>query len=420
MKNNFIILLISLAMVGLTACEKANSDVDTSDANGSAIGEVAGIWSKGTVQRITGDIIIPEGKSLTIEEGVTVLMDPDNKPEIVVLGNLYVLGTAESPVKFTVEDSYKTKENEFGKLWGGILAAPSCKELVLDNAYLEYGGAVTSDASTSVKMRLYKQKAGEALPALWFSNVEGKLIVQNSTISHFYEDCTYIEGGKIIFANNRFFSNGVTGGEAMNFKSGSLADVAFNLVYSVNTNALKLSNSGDRTPQAHIFVYNNTMLNTGWRRPTAKGGSIWLEASVKAEIHNNIFANTRFGVKRDAKNPEDNRSVSSNNWYYGYDQLTVDQFQVGKNDIVDGTNDVRGKIAGENNPKFTAYPLETSVNNYVFDAAWDFHLQGNSPALKAGTSAFKPHFVDGLLLSNGLSYTSPKPATYVGAFGTKF
>jgi len=246
------------------------------------------------------------------------------------------------------------------------------------------------------------------------------LIVQNSTISHFYEDCTYIEGGKIIFANNRFFSNGVTGGEAMNFKSGSLADVAFNLVYSVNTNALKLSNSGDRTPQAHIFVYNNTMLNTGWRRPTAKGGSIWLEASVKAEIHNNIFANTRFGVKRDAKNPEDNRSVSSNNWYYGYDQLTVDQFQVGKNDIVDGTNDVRGKIAGENNPKFTAYPLETSVNNYVFDAAWDFHLQGNSPALKAGTSAFKPHFVDGLLLSNGLSYTSPKPATYVGAFGTKF
>ncbi|RKO71054.1 right-handed parallel beta-helix repeat-containing protein [Sphingobacterium puteale] len=420
MKNNFIILLMSLTMVWLTSCEKANSDVDTSDANGSAIGEVAGIWSKGTVQRITGDIIIPEGKSLTIEEGVTVLMDPTNKPEIVVLGNLYVLGTAESPVKFTVEDSYKTKENEFGKLWGGILAAPSCKELILDNTYLEYGGAVTSDASTSVKMRLYKQKAGEALPALWFSNVEGKLIVQNSTISHFYEDCTYIEGGKIIFANNRFFSNGVTGGEAMNFKSGSLADVAFNLIYSVNTNALKLSNSGDRTPQAHIFVYNNTMLNTGWRRPTAKGGSVWLEASVKAEIHNNIFANTRFGVKRDAKNPEDSRSVLSNNWYYGYDQLTVDQFQVGKNDIVGGTNDVRGKAAGENNPKFTAYPLETSVNNYVFDAAWDFHLQGNSPALKAGTSAFKPHFSDGLVLSNGLSYSSPKPATYVGAFGTKF
>ncbi len=419
MKNNIILLFISLSIALSAGCEKANIDVDTSDANGSAIGEVSGVWSKGSIQHIKGDIIIPEGKTLTIEEGVTVLMDSVGKAEIVVLGNLYALGTAENPVKFTVEDKYKSKNNEFGKLWGGILAAPSCQELVLDHTIIEYGGAVTSDASMSVKMGLYKKTAGESLPALWFSNIDGKLIVQNSTISHFYEDCTYIEGGKIIFANNSFFSNGVTGGEAMNFKSGCLADVAYNLVYSVNTNALKLSNSGDRIPQAHIIVYNNTMLNTGWRRPTAKGGSVWLEASVKAEVYNNLFANTRFGVKRDPKKPEDKRSVSSNNWYYGYDQLTVDQFQVGKNDIVEGINDVRGKFAGENNPKFVNYPLETSVNNYVFDAAWDFHLQGNSPALKGGTLAFKPHFIDGLVLSNGLSYSSPKPATYVGAWSAK-
>lgn len=420
MKNKSILSLLALFTVLLTACEKANIDVDTSDADGSAIGEVSGVWSKGSVQHIKGDIVIPEGKTLTIEEGVTILMDSINKPEIVVLGNLYALGTAENPVKFTVEDEYKTKTNEFGKLWGGILAAPSCQELVLDNTVIEYGGAITSDASTSVKMGLYKKVSGEALPALWFSNPDGKLVVQNSTVSHFHEDCTYIEGGKIIFANNRFFSNGVTGGEAMNFKSGCLADVAYNLVYSVNTNALKLSNSGDRTPQAYIIVYNNTMLNTGWRRPSAKGGSIWLEASVRAEIYNNLFANTRFGVKRDPKKPEDSRSVSSNNWYYGYSQLTVDQFQVGKNDIVGGSNDVRGKVAGENNPKFAAYPLETSVDNYVFDAAWDFHLQGNSPALKAGTLAFKPHFTSGLVMSNGLTYNSPDPAVYVGAYGTKF
>lgn len=420
MKNNMILSCLACFFLMLVACEKANIDVDTSGTDGSAIGEVSGVWSKGSVQHIKGDIIIPEGKTLTIEEGVTVLMDSVNKPEIVVLGNLYALGTAENPIKFTVEDKYKTKTNEFGKLWGGILAAPSCQELVLDHTILEYGGAITSDASTSVKMGLYKKVSGEALPALWFSNADGKLVVQNSTISHFHEDCTYIEGGKIIFANNRFFSNGVTGGEAMNFKSGSVADVAYNLVYSVNTNALKLSNSGDKTPQAYIMVYNNTMLNTGWRRPTAKGGSIWIEASVRVEIYNNLFANTRFGVKRDPKKPEDNRSISSNNWYYGHDQLTVDQFQVGKNDIVSGTKDVRGKLAGENNPKFVTYPLETSVNNYVFDANWDFHLQGNSPALKAGTLAFKPHFITGLVMSNGLTYNSPEPAMYAGAFGTKF
>jgi len=81
---------------------------------------------------------------------------------------------------------------------------------------------------------------------------------------------------------------------------------------------------------------------------------------------------------------------------------------------------VRGKLAGENNPKFSFYSLETSVDNYLFDSTWDFHLQGNSPALKAGILTFKPHFASGLVMANGLTYHSPQPAAYVGAFGSKF
>ncbi|MEO7212987.1 right-handed parallel beta-helix repeat-containing protein [Mucilaginibacter sp.] len=419
MKLTGFLTALALATLVFTGCEKANIDVDTTPADGSAIGEVSGVWAKGSTQVIKGDIIIPEGKSLTIEEGVTVLMDTLTKPEIVVKGNLYSLGTEANPVKFTVNDSYKTDAKKFGKLWGGILAAPTCAELVLDHTILEYGGATTSDASTSVKMGLYKAVAGENLPALWFSNVNGKLIVQNSIVRNFQEDCTYIEGGKIIFANNMFYTTGVTGGEAMNFKSGCLADVGFNLVYSANTNALKLSNAGDRTPQAYIIAYNNTMVNTGWRRPTAKGGSVWLEATVRADLYNNLFANTRFGVKRDPKKPEDARSKYGNNWYYGYDQATVNQFQPGSNDIVAGTNDVKSKMAGDNDPKFVTYPLSTATNNAVFTTTWDFHLQRNSPALGKGITTFTRHHKAGITTANGITYVSPEPATYVGAYGVK-
>ncbi|AYL99072.1 right-handed parallel beta-helix repeat-containing protein [Mucilaginibacter celer] len=420
MKLKQIFTAIALAAVVFSGCEKANIDVDTTPQDGSAIGEVSGVWTKGSVHEIKGDIIVPEGKSLTIEEGVTVLMDATAKPEIIIKGNLYSLGTAESPVKFTVSDAYRTTENKFGKLWGGVLAAPTCAELVLDHTILEYGGNTTSDASTSVKMGLYKAVAGENLPALWFSNINGKLIVQNCIVRNFQEDCTYIEGGKIIFANNVFYTTGVSGGEAMNFKSGCLADVAYNLVYSCNTNALKLSNSGDRIPQAYIIAYNNTMINTGWRRPTAKGGSVWLEATVHADLYNNLFANTRFGIKRDPKKKEDARSLNDYNWYYGYGQTTVDQFQVGSNDIVaGGTHDVRGTKAGENDPKFVNYPLSNDVNSPDFNTAWDFHLQGNSPALGKGTTDFTRHHKAGIALSNGLTYTSPEPATYIGAYGIK-
>ena len=417
MKLSKLFTVLSLSALAFAGCQKANLDVDTTPENGSAIGEVSGVWTKSSVHEIKGDIIIPAGKSLTIEEGVVVLMDATVKPEIVVKGNLYSLGTAENPVKFTVSDAYRTEANKFGKLWGGILAAPTCAELVLDHTILEYGGATTSDASTSVKQGLYKAVAGENLPALWFSNVNGKLIVTNSIIRNFQEDCTYIEGGKSIFANNVFYTTGVSGGEAMNFKSGCVADVAYNLVYSTNTNALKLSNSGDRVPQAYIIAYNNTMVNTGWRRPTAKGGSVWLEATVRAELYNNLFANTRFGVKRDTKKPEDARSKYSNNWYYGYDQATVNQFQP-NSEIVAGVNDVISTVAGANDPKFVNYPLNNAMTSPDFNTTWDFHLQGNSPALTKGTTAFTRNHAGGITV-NGITYTSPAPSAYVGAFGTK-
>jgi len=415
MKTKQIFTFLAVLTVLFTACEKANIDVDPDTGNGTVTGEVSGIWKKGSIQAIKGDIVIPEGQSLTIEEGVTVIMDTIAKPEIIVKGNLYVQGTAEFPVKFTVEEGARTAAKKFGRLWGGILAAPSCAELLLDHAIIEYAGATTSDASTSVKQHLYKGVSGENLPALWFSNVAGKLVVVNSIFRNLQEDCTYIEGGKIIFANNTFYTTGITGGEAMNFKSGCLADVAYNLVYSTNTNALKLSNSGDRTPQAYIIVYNNTMVNTGWRRPSAKGGSIWVESTVRADIFNNLFANTRFGIKRDTKKAEDARSAFSNNLYYGYDQLTVDQFQPNK-EIIGGTNDVIGKTPGENDPKFQNYPLTTSVNNADFNTTWDFHLLAGSPALNKGKTGFTRHHAAGLTL-NGTLYQSPEPATYIGAFG---
>ena len=418
MKFKLLMCLILVAAL-FTACQKANIDVDTSASatdNSGVSGEVYGIWTKGSVLRVTGDIIVPLNKSLTIEEGVTVIMDTLASPEVILKGNLYSLGTAQNPVKITIEEGYRTDAHKFGKLWGGILAANTCTELVLDNTIIEYGGATTTEASTSVKLGLYKAVSGENTPAIWFSNTTGKLIVTNSTFRHFYDDCTYLEGGNIIFANNKFYTTGLTGGEGINIKSGSLADVAYNLFYSDNTNALKLSNAGSRSPQAHVVAYNNTILNTGWRRPTAKGGSVWLETSVYVELYNNLFANARFGIKRNTKDPEDTRSVFKNSLYYGYSQTTVDQFQPAS-DIVAGTNDVIGKVAGENDPLFVNYPVATATDNYTFSDNWDFHLKAGSPALNAGTKDFVRNFPNGITV-NGVVYTAPEPSSYIGAFGS--
>ena len=419
MKN--LLACAAMGMFLITGCSSDKDDptpvVDPPVVKEAISGDVSGVWTKGGTYKITGHIQIPAGKSLTIEEGVTVLFsDWVVKPEVIIKGNLYSLGTAAAPVKFTVPDAWKTPKNEYGNLWGGLIATVSSSEFVLNNTILEYGGAVTTEESPSVKAQLYKV-AGSHVPALYYANVAGKLIVTNSTIRNFNEDGFYVEGGQAIIANNFFYTTGVSGGDAINIKSGVQADVAFNVVYSPNTNAFKLSNTGERTPQAYVVGYNNTIINAGWRRPTTKGGSIWLEKAVRADLYNNLLANDRYGIKRDKGNPEDARSVIGNTFYYGQNQTTTDQFQPSE-EIVKGLNDIISAKAAENDPKFVNYPLTTGMQNATFDSAWDFHLQAGSPAIGKGKTDFTRLFANGILV-NGVTYKSPAPASYIGAFGTK-
>ncbi|HIC8757809.1 right-handed parallel beta-helix repeat-containing protein [Elizabethkingia anophelis] len=407
-------LLLSISQ----SCENANSMVDTSveAPNTSGVhGEVFGIWNKNTTIYVSGDIIVPEGKSLVLEEGVTVIMDPNTKPEFIVKGNLYSMGTAVNPVKIT-GPSETRKPDSWGQVWGGILATPTCTEMLLDHTIIELGGATTTEASTSVKMGLYKAKAGENLPALWFSNTKGKLVITNSVIRNFHDDATYLEGGELIISKNKFYSTGNKGGEGINIKSGVLADISYNLFFSNNTNALKLSNSGGRSPQAHVVAYNNTIINTGWRRPDIKGGSVWLENSVYAEVYNTLFANTRFGIKQDTKNKPDSRSKSSNNLYYGYSADAVSGFTPNNGDILSGSNDVISTTPQANDPKFKNYPLNNSYTSAAFTDAWDFHLSSGSPALSKGSTNIIRNFPKGLTINNTL-YESPEPSSYIGAYG---
>jgi hypothetical protein len=247
--------------------------------------------------------------------------------------------------------------------------------------------------------------------------VNGKFVVVNSTIRNFYDDALYVEGGKTIIANDVFYAIGAPADDAVNLKSGVLADVAFNLIYSPNTSGLKLSNEGERSPQLYVIGYNNTIINGGWRRPTIKGGSIWVENGVHADLYNNLLVNDRFGIKRDKGNPEDNRSRFYNTFYYGYTQQAVDQFQPG-DEIIAGVDDIIGTHAGDNDPEFVNYPLSTDLYNADFNTSWDFHLQSSSPALNKGKTDFTRHFADGIVV-NGVTYTSPAPAAYIGAYGTE-
>ena len=424
MRNSIFVIALAATAFSLVSCDKDEVTKDKEYPAGSIV------WKNDTT--ITDHVIIPEGSSLYIEPGVTVTMnDTTVRPEIIVLGNLYCYGTEAEPITFTVAPEYRTEAKRFNRYWGGIICGYKSEEVLLDHVTIEYCGAQTTEESESFKNGLFKDETGEGVPAFHFCNTEGKFVIQNCTFRNNAEDHIYITGGKSIVMNNKFIANGFDGGEAINYKSGCLADIANNLVYDANSNGFKLSNNGALEPQAHIFVYNNTIVNSGWRRPKIKGGSFWIELNVYAELYNNLVYDCRWGVKRDVTNKEDDRSVITPNYFFASTATGVTQY--GANATTGqlvGANDKVSATAGDKNPLFSNFTIQTNVDinagstksgniPQTYNSAWDFRLSAGSPALTGGTTNFTRHFGTTGITIEGITYKSPAPASYFGAYGAK-
>lgn len=428
MKMKKINLLIAafVAFVAFTSCDSKDVDLGKKYPEGSIV------WKKDTTITLTNHYIVPKGTSLYVEEGVTVIAnDTVVRPEIVVLGNMYCYGTAAKPITFTVAPQYRTETKRFARYWGGIICGYDSKEVVLDYVTIEYCGAQTTEQSASFQNALFKTVTGEGVPAFHFCNTAGQFVIQNCTFRNNAEDHIYITGGKSIVKNNKFIVNGFDGGEAINYKSGCVADVAYNLIYDANSNGFKLSNNGALDPQTHIFVYNNTIINSGWRRPKVKGGSVWLEYNIYAELYNNLFTDCRWAVKRDASNVEDARTVITPNYFFASTETGVTQYKadVAKGQLT-GVNDIVSATAGEKNPNFTNFTIQPNVDvnagttksgniPQTYNSSWDFHLNAGSLALSGGKTDFTRHFGTSGITIDGITYTSPAPAAYFGAFSQK-
>lgn len=417
----------------------------------TASGNVSGVWKKYSVINVEGHITIPEGQSLTIEEGVEIIINPAGQPgdanntkiEFIVKGNLYCQGTEEAPVLFSVPSGERTTANRYARLWGGIIGDVTCQELLFDHVIIEYTGAVTTLSSPSVTNGLFKPAGGEAMVALNTNNPSGKYVVINSIFRNCGEDAIYAQGGSFVITNNLFYTIGEAGAEAINVKAGCKVDAAFNLIYSANTNALKLSNAGadgGERYQAQINGYNNTVINTGWRRDPGKpkGGSIWAEAGCLVNIYNNLVVNSMFAAKapgfgEDATTGPDLNSRIDYNYYASGSQesdvpqhiangtiTAFDGFKAGVKDVVYGANDIKGTSAGDKDPLFVNFPFNSNpLLNDTFNTSWNFHLQAGSPALTGAKTDFTPHFSSNGVKVNGQEYKSPLPAAHFGAKGAQ-
>ena len=432
-------------------------------------GNVSGVWAAGTVVAVKNHITVPEGQSLTIEEGVRVVFTTEGvgenhvPVEFIVKGNLYSKGTANNPVVMTIPESERSTANIHNTehQWGGIVAYESCPEMLIDHTVIEYTGGQVRPGSPAADAGYYEAN-DDIYPQITTNNPDGKYVVTNSVIRYGQSDGIYMMGGKGIIVGNIFAGNGYDGEEAVNVKAGCIVDVARNIMYSPNTNGLKLASSGqgpDRY-QAEVTAYNNTILNAGWRRDGEKGGSIYVEENVLANVFNNMMVNCKYRAQvpswDDPNNPDggfDTRSVIDYNcyasaaaksdlvidvWYddgepvegqgieyawqgYNYDHEDYHKEYSTAEDgvtIIPGV-DGNSLIATEDNlynPQFRNYDLEgASMKNVIYNDSWDFTPTVSLAGAYSGSEAFaQPHFATAGLTVGGQTYTSPAVGAWFG------
>ena len=456
-------LLVTALAFGLTSCENENINpydyaaktdtitINTGDENtvktalaSYPTGSI--VWSHDTT--LVTSFKVPEGTSLYIEPGVHVTVSHDSQEEdkhpieIVALGNLYAMGTADKPVVITSDTG---KPND----WGGIICGYNCSEVVLSPVELADCGATPTESSMSFQNKLFKTTIDGGVPAFHFCNTNGRFAMIGCYLHDNYNDQTYFTGGKGVITGCTFADNGNSndGGEAVNVKSGCTLDVAFNLIYNACTNAFKLSDSGvEKNFASKLVIYNNTIVDCGWRRTkNKKGGNVWLEKGIAPVFVNNLLVDNRYGIRQPQKDGGDiDNSILAPNCLFASTDDVVKQQAKDYSMIVWDDNNKVSTSPEDLSKLFVNFAQSDKINincesddvakgaPLAWNSGWDFHLKAGAVALNGATSSVARNFVTGLPFfgmkkvkwadsDNDQNYyfTAPMASVFFGAFGTK-
>lgn len=422
----FIIVIISTGVV-FSSCKKSIEKKDlwkavqqvaapVSDAT-CLSGAIKGTMLAGKTYTVCGDIIINAGDTLTVQEGVTIQFTGNYG--IGVNGSFISLGTKDHPNWITYAGATKTDtygydpsaDSAYKGRWIGIIGGVNCPMMILKWTHVEYAGK--SIPTSSPVYQIYTKPYD-----IFFQNPYGIFVLEDSWLYGSTDDPIRTLGGKISMMRNTFEKCGYTGGE-LNMKAGTIGDVAYNLFIGMNTNGPKLSNSGAivGVPSSNLHVYNNTIINSGFRRSAAgRGGSINFEEGAGGLAYNNLIVNCKFGLRVVSNPIADTANLRYGyNWYYADSQSVADNFYpslavssaISKAPTTDYPNpwtylptgwqpgdtySAPSSILGANNPQFINAPVPMPaglmLRDISFVGTYNFALKSSSPCIGKGFTGF--------------------------------
>ena len=383
MKNKSLFLLIAAIMLGASGCKKAGDDVIDATANyplppasfvksQNLTGVLKGTLKQDSIYYLTGNVAVKKGDTLAVQQGATIIAKGNY--QLQVSGTLLCLGTEAKQVTFTSNAPTKLSDVALNKgQWGGFVFDSTAVYVYMRYTHINYTGGPDSGGSPQATFDVEGSQT---------YNGGAHIVIEDCWMFGGIDDGIHLAGNITVSIKRNVIQHlGGPDGESVNIKAGVKGDIAYNYIWSAANNSIKLETGKTvLIPQTSMNIYNNTIVDGGWRKVGEATNSILIDKFAKANIYNNVMVGNNTGINITTK-------ADTTNTKYGYNLIfginaasapwIYPAGSVGKKQATD----ITGATTDLCNSVFTTWipPVTTLPDNTVTDS--------NIPSLKAGSPA---------------------------------
>ncbi|MGC1389951.1 MAG: hypothetical protein WA816_02850 [Bacteroidales bacterium] len=373
-KINYLFLIVLLLTLSVSSCKKDTVDstpkiVPFKGLSHNLKGVIKGMLKQDTTYYLIDNVTINKGDTLTIQPGSIV--KSQGNYSFNVSGNFICIGTDAKPITLTT--SFASPVLGFG-YWGGIQADSNALNVKIKFTHIDWTGGPAADLSTQAAIDIEGTQAHD---------YGAKIIIEDNWFFGSVDDGIHLAGQiHASIKRNVLQHLGGPDGESMNIKKGVMGDIAYNYIWAAANNSIKLE-TGSALPQTAMNIFNNTLVNGGWRKVGEFTNGILIDKNTVANIYNNILVGCRNGINITNKADYVNCKEGNNLVYAINDSLAVNVFP---GQITASASDITGSGITTCNTVFTHWDQNVDVTDPIFSDLNVPSLSASSPAKSKGTT----------------------------------
>ena len=391
MKNKNLLLILAGLVISFSACKKSVNDLIDATANypkppasfvksQNLTGVLKGTLKQDSTYYLVGNVAVKPGDTLAVQQGATIIAKGNYQFQIS--GTLLCLGTDAKQITFTSNSPTKFSDvaNNTGQ-WGGFLFDSTAVYVYVKYTHINFTGGPDSSGSPQASFDVEGSQT---------YNGNAHIVFEDSWMYGGVDDGIHLAGNITVSIKRNVLQRlGGPDGETMNIKKGVKGDIAYNYIWSAANNGIKLNTGSILVPETQMNIFNNTIVDCGWRKVGEATNSILIDKWASANIYNNIMVGNNTGLNITEKS-------DSMNCHYGYNLIFAISsdystwiYPIGSYGKMQAT-DVTGSTAALCNSVFTSWAPPTTVLP-------DMTLSdGDVPSLKAGSPAIGKGLVTAL------------------------